>query len=303
MRTLLRWSTALALTGLSLNSVTQAAPPDPVKSGDLLIANAEILVKGHAGVLKIDPVSGVQTVISKGGLFAQPDDVAFGLDGNLYIADSSAQAAAGAILRVTLPSRKQQVVTSGGLLGSPERVAVEPDGQLLVTFTGLAAYGVVRVNPQTGAQSYATTSPFQMIAIAVESTGQILVGHNTSPMEILRVDPVTGNQSVVSQGGLLDSVWDIAVAPNGDIIVLERYTRMVLRVDPVSGAQSVISSGGLLVTPFGIAVAANADIFVVDPMTEMPDGRVIRIDPVTGAQTIFAEGQKLIDPLGISIAP
>ena len=303
MRMLWRWTTTLALAGLC-HTVIQAAPPDRINSGDLLIANHEVVVKGHAGVLKLDPVTGAQTVISKGGLFGQPNEVVLGQGGTLYVTDSSAQAEAGAVLSVTPPSKKQQVVTSGGLLGNPQRIALEADGHLLVTFTGVAPPAIVRVDPQTGAQSYVTMLAFQGIALAVEGTGQILVGMNSSPIQIARVDPVTGNQTTLSAGGLLNSAWDLEVAPSGDIIVLEPYTQMVVRVDPVSGAQSVISSGGLLNSPYGIAVAANGDIFVVDPMgTDTPDGRVIRIDSVTGAQTLLAVGQKLVDPLGISVAP
>ncbi len=307
MKIPLRYTAVLTLLGLGFIPTGQADQPDRIQSGDLLIANGEVVVKGRAGIVKVDPLTGVQTVISKGGLFGEPDDVTVGLSGTLYVADSSAQPPAGAVLSVALPTKKQAVVTSGGILGTPQGVAVEASGQLLVTAIGNAPDQIVRVDPQTGAQSVVTMLPGQALRVAVESTGQILVGIASSPPggEIIRVDPVSGAQSIVSAGGLLTTVWDLAVAPNGDIIVLNRYPEMILRVDPVSGAQSVISSGGLLLTPFGIAVASNGAIFVVDPMgqTSTADGRVIRIDPATGSQTIFSEGQKLVDPYGISVAP
>ena len=70
---------------------------------------------------------------------------------------------------------------------------------------------------------------------------------------VVRVDPVTGERSLIASGDSLDLPVAAAIEPGGTILVLdlgpEAGPAQVVRVDPRTGAQSVLSSGGQLVAP------------------------------------------------------
>lgn len=68
---------------------------------------------------------------------------------------------------------------------------------------------------------------------------------------LLRIDPVSGQQSTVSSGDLFDAPIGIAIAADGTVLVADLGPEgpdpgCVLRVDPASGVQERVSSGGML---------------------------------------------------------
>ena len=65
---------------------------------------------------------------------------------------------------------------------------------------------------------------------------------------LIRVDPITGTQTVISQGG----DGGIAIDGAGNVIFAAKDSGRLFRVDPLSGTEVVISSG--LATPFGVAI-------------------------------------------------
>lgn len=89
---------------------------------------------------------------------------------------------------------------------------------------------VMRIDPLTGEQTVISTDDLIVVptAITVEKTGNILVsdasgfvGIGLGPSRILRIDPDSGQQAIVSSGGLLLDPRDLAVDRNGDILVAE----------------------------------------------------------------------------------
>ncbi|MBI2455849.1 MAG: PEP-CTERM sorting domain-containing protein [candidate division NC10 bacterium] len=81
---------------------------------------------------------------------------------------------------------------------------------------------------------------------------------------IIRVNPTTGAQTTVSSGGSFFDPIGIAIAANGDLVVVDNFafggTGGVIRVDPVTGAQTTVSSGGSFFNPSGIAIATAAPV-------------------------------------------
>lgn len=126
-------------------------------------------------------------------------------------------------------------------------------------------YGVIQINPETGAQTLVSTGGFlntisnSARGIALESDGQILVTDTAIAMAdgslvggVVRINPATGTQTLLSSGGLLSQPLSVDVESDGDIVVTDRAG--VIRVDPVTGAQSLVSSGGNLSGPQSLTV-------------------------------------------------
>jgi hypothetical protein len=75
---------------------------------------------------------------------------------------------------------------------------------------------------------------------------------------VVRVDPVSGVQELVSTGGNFAALAGIAVDDcTGDLFTAEEGVTTVppvlVRIHPVTGEQSVISRGGLFVQPIGVS--------------------------------------------------
>src|SRR5205085_2041593 len=103
--------------------------------------------------------------------------------------------------------------------------------------------------------------------------------------------------------GNLPNALGVAVAENGDLIVLMRNPAQVVRVNPHNGKVSVISAGGFLNAPQAIAIHGQ-DIYasdVTDPQGNFGTGTIIHIDDRDGSQTLAAYGENLVQPMGIAV--
>ena len=119
------------------------------------------------------------------------------------------------------------------------------------------------------------------------------------------VDPVTGDQEPLSEGGFLADPRDVEVEGDRCLVVPDSVNRWVVRVDPLlydpldPGAnQVVLAQGGNLLDPRGVTVAASGDIYVAD--RSFP-GSLLRIDPLTGDQTVVASGGFIERPRRVTV--
>jgi sugar lactone lactonase YvrE len=195
---------------------------------------------------------------------------------------------------------------------------------------------ILRVDPATGALAEISRNGAQGTLfrkpydLAVEPDGSLVVADLGEPCNtgvnppcpndgrVIRVDPLTGRQSLVSSGGVLVDTAGIAVAANGTIYVVDNLAADgdggVIRIDPRTGAQTVIARGpGTLLEPdldlpFGILVDRDGTLVVSNRETPgdctllPPGGSLIRIDPATGARSRIADRSlfALFDrPLGL----
>jgi hypothetical protein len=160
--------------------------------------------------------------------------------------------------------------------------------------------------------------------LAVEADGGLVVADMGTPDQkdgaVIRVDPVTGRQSLVSGRGVGgDTFYDpagIAIGPGGVLYVLDTLagtnSGAVIRVDPQTGAQQMIASNfnplRLFDLPFGIAVDGDGTIVVVNRALGgalpidclVPTGSVIRVYP-DGHQAPISALDRLSRPLGLAI--
>jgi sugar lactone lactonase YvrE len=246
--------------------------------------------------------------------------------------------------------------------GTPSAIAIDGNGDLLVAERSLAGSraggisigdnDIVRIDPVTGAQSVVVLFPEEAgtigvspTGVAIDATGDLLVTYSQMSSfgvggGVLRVDPLTGDVTEVSSGGILNEPTAIAIEANGDLMVVNLGVAglpVILRIDPRTGAQSGVSSEGAIGSS-SLAIDADGDLLVKAPRRFLPgvcmggsnDGNVctsgaecqssepqpvprprcvipspedsiLRVDPVTGAATVVSSGGLLTGPTGIAI--
>jgi hypothetical protein len=95
-------------------------------------------------------------------------------------------------------------------------------------------------------------------SVAVEPSGTILAVAGTNNgfnnANLVRIDPVTGAQTLVSSNGLFSTPHDVTVGDNGVIYVIDGGNHMLITVDPVTGQQTALSLN--FVPQWGLGLAA-----------------------------------------------
>jgi sugar lactone lactonase YvrE len=298
-----------------------AAPGDPY-----VVYTANSFASG-AVILRTDPASGSLVEVSRNGpqgtLFERPYDLAVEADGSLVVVDlGEPNEKDGAVIRVDPLTGTQSLVSSGGEFFDPAGIAVAPDGQLYVVDNRARDNdgAVIRVDPRTGAQTLVTERdkldlPF---GIAIERDGGLLVANRMFPDprmpptcqplggKVVRVDPVSGVQRLVSDGGEFAWPFGLAVAADGGIVVANECAggAGLVRVDPLATHQTDITWNGdddVLVTPERIAFDPAGALLVSDfNLGPEQDGGIVRVDPETGNQTLVRAGELFNHPLGIA---
>jgi sugar lactone lactonase YvrE len=248
--------------------------------GDLLVADLGEPNRRDGAVIRVDPLSGRQSLLSSGGEFFDPAGIAVAPDGQIYVVDNRAPDNDGAVIRVDPRTGAQTVVTERSSepgrdkLDLPFGIAVEGDGKLLVAN---------RVAPN-------------QVPIACQALGRVV-----------RVDPVSGDQHEVANAGHIAWPLGVAVGPGGDIVVANECPRHggLILVHRLGLHQSMITSNSdrdLLVTPERIAVDPGGGLLVSDfGAGPDGDGGIVRVDPETGAQSLVRAGELFNRPLGIAV--
>jgi len=226
-----------------------------INPGDILIAD-ESPAGGSGAIIRVDPVTGAQISISSAtfpsgaGFLGNPQDIVIDANGDLLVADFSGPSGflngiGGGVIRIDPTTGAQTVVSSGGLFGSPRAIAIDASGDILVPINPILdaqfgrPSGVIRVNPQTGAQTAVSSGGLIVdpIGIAIESNGDILV---TDSSGIIEIDPITGAQTLAFFGGFIQNPRRIAIDANDDILVTNAdpaNPNSVIRIDPQTGNQ------------------------------------------------------------------
>ena len=208
--------------------------------------------------------------------------------GDPYVVYTANSFASGAVVLRTDPISGSLVEISrngaqGTLFQRPYDLAVEPGGSLIVADLGQPCIFEDEQNP-------------------CATDGRLI-----------RVDPLTGNQSLVASGDRLVDPAGVVVGPGGHLWVADNLdpdgNGRIVRVDPSSGAQTTIAEDGLLDLPFGIAVEPDGNVVVTNRMEPgripsicTPAGTVVRVDPATGAQDEVANADHIAWPLGLAVA-
>ena len=87
------------------------------------------------------------------------------------------------------------------------------------------------------------------MALRWKPPARILVAVDSSLDAVVRVDPLTGDRTIVSStsngtGPAFNNPLGIAVEATGDLVVVDADLDAVVRVDPVTGDRTIVSAAG-----------------------------------------------------------
>lgn len=239
-------------------------------------------VNGAQGTGRIETApaaGGLHTVFATGLL--QPEGMAFGPDGRLYVADSLAKT----IVRYDVSTGQSQVFASG--FSQPNGVAFAPNGDLFVADQGGGT--VWRVSP-AGVRNSFSTAIFSPVALAFNGADDLFVSNGATVFRLTPQAQISTFATGFAQG------FGLAFSPADDLFVANR-----------AGAQSVVrvSSGGAVTTfatplgnPLGLAFAPNGDLFVARSGV----GTIYAYDPA-GLQRTVAAGVTGVEYLAQASTP
>jgi DNA-binding beta-propeller fold protein YncE len=252
-----------------------AVEPD----GNLVVADLGEPNRKDGAVIRVDPLTGRQSLLSSGGEFFDPAGIAVAPDGQIYVVDNRAPDNDGAVIRVDPRTGVQALVT--------ERSSAPGRDQLDLPF-----------------------------GIAIERDGSLVVSNRESPSalpllcpllgKVVRVDPATGSQARVGGGEHIAWPLGLAVRPDGGIVVANecgRHGGLVL-LERLGLWQLLITSNSaqdVLVTPERVAFDPDGRLLVSD-FSAGPDGEggIVSVDQETGAQSLVRAGELFNHPLGIA---
>ena len=285
----------------------------------------------QGSLLRVQIDTGARSLISGGPIGS---GVAFQCPSGFVEDDGSVLVSDGClrdIVRLDTSSGNRTMVSGSGHGSGPRfrglrALAGESPGSLLALQSG----SVLRVDPHTGDRTLLTSSSHGSgprftgpRSIAVEPAGSALVGCHLvfcaaifcAPefaWELVRVDAVTGDRSLLSGGGIrghkrgsgpsVESSAFLVVDAAGGVLAVSAEGQIV-RVDPSSGDRTLVWDGSPpLSFPGGVAMEATGSLVITS------NGAVVRFNPSTGATTILTDathgaGPFLQSPGVIAVEP
>jgi cysteine-rich repeat protein len=279
-----------------------------IRGGDALVIDLLAGTNGEGALFSVNPTTGARTLLSdlgdprQGPRGGDPVDVAVGIGGDIWVVEQDRNGF-GALFRVNPVNGSRTVVSdfanaSQGPLGDTGAgVVLGPGGDILVvTSNGVGA------------------------------------GGPGLPGRLFRVNPLTGNRTLVSDFGVA------AQGPVGSnpeaIVMLSPTEALVLdpdalppgagaangalfRVNLATGARTVLSNfsdlaqGPRGIDPNDVEMEANGSLLVIDATTGQLQqrGTLFRVDPLTGARTVLSDfsdptkGPLGGHPVGLAVEP
>jgi len=261
----------------------------PSRSKALTLAPGDLVVVDQVTdvVVRVDPISGAQTLISDAG---GGYDVAVAPNGTIWMSQGNN------LVQVDPDSGIQTVVASDINLsgGQATGISIAPNGDIIVgTFGGSSS--VTRVDPVTG-NTTLLSSAGSLNGVAVNSAGDIFIAPELGE-QILRLDSSGTLQQTYDligpPGQDFGRPEDIAFAPDGDLIVLDGIRDVFLKLDITSGSQTIIDPLVFSSFPFGIAIEAGGDFVFPGFETSSSEAALWRLDPATQIATLITSGDLL----------
>jgi streptogramin lyase len=212
--------------------LTNPAGLDIARDGTIFVTDY-----GLPGLIRVNPNSGNATQVGSFA-WAGPADVVVGPDKKLYVADGNLDD----VFRVNPATGDATPLTSGSLPNATG-LTLDARGNLLVAF----ADGVNSVNRSTGAMDVVSNSPKVQGASGVVRSPSGAIYVNNGSTKIFRVNPSTGEPTLIAHAGFLNTLYDMDILPNGNLLAVadsSPHARVVL-VNPKTGQQDIPPGGTL----------------------------------------------------------
>jgi len=171
-----------------------------------------------------------------------------------------------------------------GSFTTPMDLALSPAGDLYVGELGGAIKRLTITNAAIAVVN-PTSSLTSVRGLTLSSSGDLYVtGRSNTVDVVMRVNPATGAETVIAQGGNLSFPTGIELLNPEYLIVASFFNSSIVKVRIADGTQTVIASGGAwLDQPWGLAV--SGDIVYAGHY----DGKQInRFSAATGATSLLA---------------
>jgi sugar lactone lactonase YvrE len=253
--------------------------------GGLVVADMGTPDKNDGAVIRVDPVTGRQSLVSGRGVggdnLYDPAGIAIGPGGVLYVLDTLAGTNSGAVIRVDANTGHQQVIASNltllNLFDLPFGIAVDTDGSIVVVNRALGGAlpidclvptgSVIRIYPDLHGESITTLDRLSRpLGVAIDTDRSILVANECgTPGGNGLVRVRNGLQSQAASNtdqDVLRTPERVALTPAGDYLVTDYnfgpdQDGGIVKVARGNQAQSVVSTDTLFNHPLGIAVVPN----------------------------------------------
>jgi hypothetical protein len=329
-RALFLFVTALAIAWCMSGNVEAAG----LKAGDIVIGDG---VSTGARVSVLNPQTKAITVVCLCTVMYSLRSLAVKGTEKIYmLGQIGSTVARQGVVAIDPVTGVETVVSSGGSLTDAWGIAVEADGSILVTQNTV----LYRINPSNGTQTIVSTGgrmigaggltvgPNGQIYVATQITGfprGSLPNSSTIASGVVRIDPVTGQQTVIAYGDDWDlgidskemiSAADLVIDDAGSIYVLDKRFRgstsedetRVIKVNPTTGAQTLLNNSlkGVDHTKTGFAFGGIA---VLNGFVYVPDYRlsetglpgISQVSTSGGTRTGVTTGS-LNNPTGVAVA-
>jgi outer membrane protein assembly factor BamB len=246
----LRTGCALALACVTVTGVC---------AGDLLVSS-----RFNSHVLRYDAVTGAfVSVFGAGYGMANPNGIAYGPDGNLYVGNGDE----GRILKLDGQTGEflgdfVTPATPGGLAGC-RAIAFGPDGNLYVdsgaTNNVLAYDGATGAFLRVAAQGNGMSGP---VGLTFGPEGNLYVGAALSNA-VYVFDPGGNFLRSFNCGGSFSNATGVLFDPAGRLLVAQSVTNNVVAFNPTTGAcLGIAATGGGLNVPIGMTLAPDGRLLV-----------------------------------------
>jgi sugar lactone lactonase YvrE len=278
------------------------------RNGDLVVADMGVRNQKDGAVIRVNPFTGHQTLVSNGAMFYDPAGIAVAPDGSLYVVDSARGANGGAVIRVDPATGAQKAISSDflplQLFDLSFGIAIDGDGSLVLVNRSLGgalpsgcglAGSVMRVNAASGFQAplaglLGLANPYLRypVGLAIDTDGSVVVANECGGgAGLVRVGPAPGAQAPITTNNAHDVLRTperVALTPEREMLVSDYNggadgDGSIVKVTR-AGAQSTLSSGPLFNHPMGIALVANRP--PIAALTVTPDvvaaGKQVRLD-------------------------
>jgi hypothetical protein len=280
--------------------------------GDVLVVDPQASDGSVSRALvRIDPATGRQAVVSAGQKLVSPAGVALEPTGHALVVDSGAEGGNGAVIRVDRFSGSQTILSSQGFFRDPSSVVVTPQGRIVVAdpraFDGVG--GLITVDPNGVQTKLASGGPlFRPFDLAVDdpATGS-LVALNTfqaGTPRLVRVEPNGVAAAFTVDAGM--RCLGIEVDATRRVLLAFGSTAegpvMLVAYRP-NGTQDIVPNGHEVGQPFRLRRDAAGNVLVTDQKMGGGASGLRRFPLGGGEQRLLSQGGVLRSPLGLAVVP